>query len=50
VYLIVAKRLSRQCFVSGDLGGIAGHGKGEVVGIICRVIEKELQETNGTSA
>ena len=41
--LILAKKLERQCYVSGDLDGIVREGKAEVVGIVCRVVEKELE-------
>jgi hypothetical protein len=42
-FLTTAKRLQRQCFVSGDLAGVAWDGKGEVVGTLCRVVEKTLE-------
>ena len=41
--LIEAKRLQRQCFVSGDLAGVAWDGKSEVVGTLCRVVEKAIE-------
>lgn len=47
--LIEAKRLQRQCFVSGDLAGVAWDGKSEVVGTLCRVVEKAIEsETMGS--
>lgn len=35
--------------MSGDLGGIAREGKGEVVRILSRVIEKELSSGSTTA-
>jgi hypothetical protein len=35
--------MGRQCFVSGELGGVAREGTGEVVRILCLVIEKEVR-------
>lgn len=42
--LIVAKKLGRQCYVSGDFEGIARERRGEVVGVLCNVVEKKLED------
>ena len=47
--LLIAKRLGRQCFVSGDFGGIPADGKGEVLRILSRVVEQKLQPIVATS-
>jgi hypothetical protein len=43
--LRVAKKLGRQCFVSGDLDGLAKEGRGQVVGIVCNAVERLIRES-----
>ena len=42
----VAKRLGRQCFVSGDLAGVLREEKGEVISILGRFLEEQLATTS----
>ena len=42
----VAKRLGRQCFVSGDLVGVLREEKGEVISILGRFLEEQLAMTS----